>query len=120
MRGLDRLAVVEPHTQVQEALRLMTKHRAGAAVVVDSAGGLAGVFTHGDFVRAFQQGGALADVPVERHMTRDPISIPGQKLATEALQLLEKHPVDDLIVVDEEGCPIGLLDTQDLTRMKLF
>ncbi|MFT4640528.1 MAG: arabinose-5-phosphate isomerase [Verrucomicrobiales bacterium] len=120
MRGVDRLAMVEPATAVHEALRLMTKHRTGAAVVIDPDGGLAGVFTHGDFVRAFQGGGALENTPVEKYMTRDPVSISGQKLATEALQLLEKHPVDDLIVVDEEGRPMGLLDTQDLSRMKLF
>ena len=53
-------------------------------------------------------------------MTRNPISIHGQKLATEALQLLDKHRIDDLIVVDEDGRPIGLLDTQDLSRMKLI
>ena len=120
MRQKDQLALVEPETEVQEALRLMTKHRTGAAVVVEADGRLAGIFTHGDFVRAFQKGGALAEVPVEKHMTRDPVSIAGHKLATEALRLLENHRVDDLIVVDRDGRPIGLLDTQDLSRIKFL
>ncbi len=120
MRSLDEIALVKAETTVQEALGLMTKHRTGAAVVIDADGGLAGVFTHGDFVRAFQQGGNLADAVVEAFMTPQPVSIQGQKLATEALQLLEKHRIDDLIVVDLEGHPIGLLDTQDLSRMKLI
>ena len=81
---------------------------------------LAGIFTHGDFVRAFQEGGALAEVPVSVHMTVNPISIHAQRLATEALQLLEKHRIDDLIVLDDDGRPVGLLDTQDLSRMKLI
>lgn len=120
MRRLDEIAVVDPDTPVHEALKRMTTHRAGAAVVVSADGGLAGVFTHGDFVRAFQQGGDLSGSAVSQFMTRDPISIEGQKLATEALQLLEKHRIDDLIVVDESGRPLGLLDTQDLSRMKLI
>ena len=120
MRDVDHIALVEEETPISKALRRMTDHRAGAAVVLASDGGLAGVFTHGDFVRAFQEGGSLADAPVLAHMTRNPISIQGQKLATEALQLLDKHRIDDLIVVDEAGRPIGLLDTQDLSRMKLI
>ena len=98
----------------------MTKYRTGAAVVIESDGSLGGVFTHGDFVRAYQQGGNLADAQVRAFMTAQPVSIEGQKLATEALQLLEKHRIDDLIVIDADGRPIGLLDTQDLSRMKLI
>lgn len=119
MRPLERLAVVGPSTAIPDALRLMTDCRAGAAVVTDDAGELAGVFTHGDFVRAFQAGAVSPGTPVSEHMTRDPISIDGHKLATEALQLLEKHRIDDLIVMGEGGRPVGLLDTQDLSRMKL-
>lgn len=120
MRGQDRIALVARDTAVQETLALMTKHRTGAAVVLDGEGGLAGIFTHGDFVRAFQAGETFVGASVEQFMTRDPVSIEGQKLATEALQLLEKHRIDDLIVVDDAGRPIGLLDTQDLSRMKLI
>lgn len=119
MRPMDDLAVVRPDTPVREALRLMTTHRTGAAIVTEVSGALAGVFTHGDFVRAFQSGGVSAEMPVSAHMTRDPVSIEGQKLATEALQVLGKHRIDDLIVVDAEGKPIGLLDTQDLSRRRL-
>lgn len=120
MRGASEIALVRAETKISEALRAMTDHRSGAAIVLEDSGALAGVFTHGDFVRAFQAGGSLVEATVGQHMTRDPISIEGQKLATEALQLLEKHRIDDLIVVDQQGIPIGILDTQDLSRMKLI
>ncbi len=120
MRPLKALAVVGPDTPVKEALRQMTACRTGAAIVCGPDGALAGIFTHGDFVRGFQSGEALAESPVSRHMTQDPIAIPGEKLATEALQLLDRHRIDDLIVIDDSGKPIGLLDTQDLSRMKLI
>ena len=120
MRGEEQLASIQKDATVEEALKAMTKQRAGAAVVVDPKGALLGIFTHGDFVRAFQNNLAIRDQAVEPFMSSDPICIEGQRLATEALQLLEKHRVDDLIVVDAEGMPIGMLDTQDLSRMRLI
>lgn len=120
MRSGAQLALVRPETQVREALQEMTKARSGAAVVVNPDGGLAGVFTHGDFVRAFQRDSAIADRPVEEFMTRKPVSIQADKLAAEVLATLEKCRVDDLVVVDAEDRPVGMVDTQDLTRLRLL
>lgn len=120
MRSGPHLAVVRPETSVREALQEMTRARSGAAVVVDPAGGLAGVFTHGDFVRAFQRDASIADHKVEEYMTRRPVSIQADKLAAEVLATLEKCRVDDLVVIDAEGRPVGMVDTQDLTRLRLL
>ncbi len=119
MRRDSRLALVTPATPVQEALQTMTRARSGAAVVTDDKGRLAGVFTHGDFVRAFQKNHAIADCPVRDFMTPRPVTIEAGKLAVEVLAALERHPVDDLVVVDTEGKPVGLVDTQDLSRLQL-
>ena len=54
MRGEDQLAKVSPETPIVEVIKRMTALRAGAAVVVDAAGTLEGIFTHGDFARHFQ------------------------------------------------------------------
>jgi arabinose-5-phosphate isomerase len=119
MRSGDALALVQPQTTVQEALQAMTRARSGAAVVVDADGLLAGVFTHGDFVRAYQKEHAIADQPVSTYMTRKPIHISADKLATEVLATLEHARIDDLVVVDSDMRPVGLVDTQDFTRLKL-
>lgn len=118
MRQGDALAMVSPSTPVSGVLTSMTKARAGAAIVVNADGSLAGVFTHGDFVRAWQADPLVGQQPVSSYMTRKPISISSEKLATEVLALLEHHRVDDLLVVDAEGRPVGMVDTQDLTRVK--
>ncbi len=118
MRSGEALALVTPETTIHEALQKMTKARSGAAVVVQADGKLAGVFTHGDFVRAFQKDANIANRQVVDFMTPKPISISANKLATEVLALLEHYRVDDLVVLNDQGEPVGMVDTQDLTRVK--
>lgn len=119
MRSGDQLALVQPESSVSTALQAMTRARSGAAVVVNPDGTLAGVFTHGDFVRAYQKNHAIAELPVSGFMTRNPISIQADKLAAEVLTTLEKARIDDLVVLDAGQRPVGLVDTQDLTRLRL-
>jgi arabinose-5-phosphate isomerase len=120
MRGAEQMAVVRPATVVREVLQEMSRRRAGAAVAVDDAGKLAGIFTHGDFARHFQKDPALGDTPVGQFLTRNPITIRGDRLAAEVLHVLETHRIDDLVVVDESNTPIGVVDSQDLARFKLI
>jgi arabinose-5-phosphate isomerase len=119
MRQGDQLATITPETTVREGLQAMTKARSGAAVVTNADGTLAGVFTHGDFVRAFQKDNAIAEKPVREFMTPRPVSIQAGKLAAEVLATLQNSRVDDVVVVDEAGKPVGMVDTQDLTRLRL-
>lgn len=119
MRRGDQLATIRPETTVREALQAMTQARSGAAVVVNADGTLAGVFTHGDFVRAFQKNNAIANQVVREFMTPRPVSIQEDKLATEVLATLQNSRVDDIVVVDAQGKPVGMVDTQDLTRLRL-
>lgn len=120
MRKGDQLATISPETTVREALQAMTKARSGAAVVAHADGTLAGVFTHGDFVRAFQQDNAIADHAVREFMTPRPVSIQAGKLAAEVLATLQNYRVDDIVVVDDDGKAVGMVDTQDLTRLRLI
>jgi arabinose-5-phosphate isomerase len=120
MRGEARMPTVSPQTDVLAALHSMNEHRAGVAVVVGPSGKLAGIFTHGDFVRAFEKNPGMVSDPVERHMVRHPITIQAQKLAVEVLNILDQHRIDDLIVVNEKNEPVGIVDSQDLTKLKLL
>lgn len=119
MRSGAQVAMVRPETTVREALQFMTRARSGAAIVCNGDGRLAGVFTHGDFVRAFQKDTAIADRAVRDYMTAKPVFIEADRLAAEVFATLEKSRVDDIVVVNETGEPVGMVDTQDLTRLKL-
>ena len=120
MRGEDKLARVSPDTPVVEVIKVMTTCRAGAAVVVQGDGTLAGIFTHGDFARHFPTEPNIGTRAVGDFMTSNPITISGNKLAAEVLHILQTHRIDDLVVLDDAGRPIGVVDSQDLSRLKIL
>jgi len=120
MRGGDEAALVRAGDRVIDVLGVMTAKKAGAALVTDEEGRLAGVFTHGDFARRFPSDPSIGGRPVHEVMTHDPVSIDADKLAAEVLVVLEKHRIDDLVVTDAGGRPLGVVDSQDLSRLKLL
>ena len=105
---------------VLECIVAMTVARAGACVLVNPDGSLAGVFTHGDFARAYQKDTEVGGRPVEELMTRNPIFVEAEKHAVAAVKILRERRIDDLVVLDAERRPVGLIDTQDLVRLKLI
>ena len=118
MRKATQLAVAGPDATVLEVLKTMTQCRTGAAAIVDADGKLCGVFTHGDLARHYQAHADLGALPVGQFMTASPVTVRGDKLAAEALHVLKTHRIDDLIVVDEDNRPVGIIDSQDLSRLQ--
>ncbi len=119
MRAGEALASVPEGGTVRDALVAMSGSRSGACVVVAGDGKLAGIFTHGDFARSYQADPLVGDKPVAELMTRDPISVSADALAAEAVKTIGSHRIDDVVVLDDGGRPVGLIDTQDLARLKI-
>ncbi len=122
MRKDEQIALMPPETPVHEAIKKMAHARAGAAIVVNPDCSLAGIFTHGDFGRQFEKVPDLMERPVGEFMTANPITVNAAKLGVEVLRVMEKHAVDDLIVVDTTSgkpVPVGLVDSQDLAKFRL-
>ena len=120
MRSAGEMVLVKGSDTVVSVLKAMTAGRAGAALVVDEDGRLEGIFTHGDFARRFPEDPELGTRPVGGVMTRHPVTIDADKLAAEVLLVLKQHRIDDLVVTDAEGRPLGVIDSQDLSRLKLL
>jgi arabinose-5-phosphate isomerase len=60
------------------------------------------------------------DLPIQKVMTRNPVFIHDDSLAVEALKIFNERSIDDLIVVNSRREPVGLVDSQDLPKLKLM
>lgn len=120
MRTGDRNPVLAKDRTVREALFVMGRAKAGSVSAVDARGRLAGVFTDGDLRRHMAAGDNVLTQPLEQVMTRHPVCIRDDALAAEALRLFDERSIDDLVVVNHRREPIGLVDSQDLPRLKLM
>jgi arabinose-5-phosphate isomerase len=120
MRTGARNAVAGEDMTVKEALMVMTKAKSGSLSVVNGRGRLVGVFTDGDFRRHMAADDDLLMRPLKSVMTRRPICVRDEALAAEALKIFDQHNIDDLIVVNGRNEPVGLVDSQDLPKLKLM
>jgi len=120
MRSDDRNAVAIETMPVKEALLLMTRAKCGSVSVVNSRGKLVGVFTDGDLRRHMARNGDVLSQRLEEVMTPKPICVQDEALAVEALRIFNQRSIDDLIVVNSRKEPVGLVDSQDLPKLKLM
>jgi arabinose-5-phosphate isomerase len=119
MRRDKDLPVAGEDADVFGALDAMNRARAGACLIIDGNGALAGIFTHGDFARCFRADPLLGEKPVASLMTRHPITVQDDALAVEVLRTLGENRIDDIVVLGSDGKPVGLIDSQDLARLKI-
>ena len=119
MRTGNRNAVASENLTVKEALLVMTHAKSGSLAVVNARGKLAGVFTDGDFRRHMADNNDLLAQPLKRVMTPRPICVRDDALAVEALKIFNERNIDDLIVVNARQEPVGLVDSQDLPKLKI-
>jgi len=120
MRKGERNAVASENMSVKEALLVMTSAKSGSLAIVNARGKLTGVFTDGDFRRRMSSDDQLLSRKLKSVMTRNPIAIRMDALAAEALKIFNERNIDDLIVVNAKREPVGLVDSQDLPKLKIM
>ena len=120
MRTGKRNAVARETVSVKQALMIMTRAKSGSLSVVNKDGKLCGVFTDGDFRRHMSTEPNLLSRSLKEVMTRKPICIRDDALAVEALKIFDERNIDDLIVVNAKREPVGLVDSQDLPKLKIM
>jgi len=119
--GDERDAPRVPGTAMLSAAILeMSRGRMGITAVVDDTSRVIGIFTDGDLRRALQKGVDLHNTTIASVMTRNPRTITPDKLAAEAVQLMEQHKVNQLLVVDAEHHLVGALNTHALFKAKVI
>jgi len=120
MRTGDAVPRVRDSASVHEAILEMSRGRMGVTAVVDDGDGVAGIFTDGDLRRTLSRKADFLDTPITAVMTRAPRTIQPDRLAAEAVQIMEQHKVNQLLVVDGAQRLIGALNMHDLFRTKVI
>ena len=118
-RGAD-VARVQSGASAMQAVSEVTRGRLGMTAVVDAAERVRGIFTDGDLRRALEKGIDFKAARVDDLMSAGPRTIRPEALAVEAVQLMEQHKVNQLLVVDERGALLGALNMHDLFRAKVI
>ena len=122
MRTGDAVAILPGHRTVLEAMFAITQAHAGAAVITDAEGRVAGLLTDGDIRRHLLDNQQMLSRPASEAMTVNPGLVTAGLLATEGLRRLDDfHPLPgqkagDAPVVDADGRPVGMLTLKDLVK----
>jgi arabinose-5-phosphate isomerase len=92
----------------------------GMTAVLDGDGRLVGVFTDGDLRRVLEKGTDVRTARISKVMTREPRTIGPDKLAAEAVEVMERFKINQLLVVDGGHKLLGALNMHDLFRAKVI
>jgi arabinose-5-phosphate isomerase len=120
MRVGDDVPSVPVSAGFSEAMLEMSQKRMGMTAILDAAGRVSGIFTDGDLRRTLARADDIKAARIADIMTRDPRTIGPDKLAAEAVQIMEERKVNQLLVVSGDGTLIGALNMHDLFRTKVI
>ena len=120
MRKGDDIPVVTADTLLRDALFEITKKGIAMTSVVDHEGHAIGVFTDGDLRRLIEKRQDFSDIVIRDVMSKNPRTIAADKLAAEAVSIMEKFRINQLLVTDDNGKLIGALHIHDLTVAKVI
>src|SRR5213594_5013433 len=109
------LPTLRPERPMRECVVLLAEKR-GTAAVVDPAGSLVGVVTAGDLTRLMEKTDQFLDLPVSKVMTQTPKATTPDELAGAAVQVMERHGIMALPVLDGGRRVVGMVHLHDLMR----
>ncbi|MBL8474026.1 MAG: KpsF/GutQ family sugar-phosphate isomerase [Rhodocyclaceae bacterium] len=119
MRERERVPSVSPHTSVADAVIAISRGGMGMTAILDADDCVVGIFTDGDLRRALDRLSNLRAERVEAVMTRGPRTIAPERLAVEAVEMMESHRISQLLVTDAQNRLLGGLTTHDLLQAKV-
>ena len=105
---------------VLDGMLEMSRGRMGMTAVLDDAGRVIGIFTDGDLRRNIEKGTDMRSTRIDAVMTRNPRTIGPDRLAAEAVEIMERNKVNQLLVIDENQQLVGALNMHDLFRGKVI
>ncbi len=120
MRSGNDVPQVGPQASFSELMREMSGKGLGATAIVDDTGCVLGIFTDGDLRRLVEKGIDLRTTTAQQVMHPRPSTIARDALAVEAAELMERHRITSVLVLDAAGLLCGALNSNDLMRAKVI
>ncbi len=120
MRPLDQCRLARDVETIRQVLVTCTQpgRRSGAIMLTDDQGRLAGLFTDSDLARLIESRNDTAlDRPVRETMIKGPTTVRLGAKMNKAIELLVERKISELPVVDDEGCPAGMIDVTDVVGL---
>lgn len=120
MRTGSAIPQVKPDTKLNQALLEITQKGMAMTAIVDEANQIVGVFTDGDLRRLMEKPLNFSELRIADIMRPHPRCIGPEQLAVEAVEMMEQHRINQLLVADAQGKLVGALHIHDLTRAKVI
>ena len=120
MRSLEDTPKIRIDASFKAALLEMTAKRMGMVVTLDANQKVMGILTDGDLRRLLEKNVDLASITLKDATTNAPRTIPPELLAEEAIEMMEKHRINHLVVSDADGTLLGALNLHDLFAAKVI
>ncbi|HAT39510.1 KpsF/GutQ family sugar-phosphate isomerase [Polynucleobacter necessarius] len=120
MRTFADTPKISIKASLQDALLEMTAKRMGMVVLLNSDKKVLGILTDGNLRRLLEKNTNLDGIKLESVTTPDPRTIPAELLAEEAIEMMEKHRINHLVVTDDAGHLLGALNLHDLFAAKVI
>ncbi|HQS60287.1 MAG TPA: KpsF/GutQ family sugar-phosphate isomerase [Polynucleobacter sp.] len=120
MRSFEETPKISISASLQDALLEMTAKRMGMVVTLDERNQVVGIFTDGDLRRLLEKSTNLDGLILKNAITSAPRTIPPELLAEEAIEMMEKHRINHLVVTDASGVLLGALNLHDLFAAKVI
>ncbi|MGZ8267574.1 MAG: KpsF/GutQ family sugar-phosphate isomerase [Burkholderiales bacterium] len=120
MRAGENAPRVGEQATLMDAMLEMSRGGMGMTAIVDEGERVIGIFTDGDLRRTLEKGADLRTTPIRTVMGASPRTIAPERLAVEAVEIMERNKVNQILVVDEESRLLGALNMHDLFRAKVI
>jgi len=116
----EKIPVVSEETLLEDAIVEMDKKRLGCVLIINSLQILTGIITDGDLRRIFLKYKTYSNIKVEEVMTKNPKVIEENRLASEALEMMEKYLITVLPVINYDQKLVGILHLHDILGKGTF
>lgn len=120
MRQGTAVPAVPSTALLPDAILEISRKGMGMTAILDPDGRIAGIFTDGDLRRTLEKPLDLRNVRIEQVMSARPRTIGADRLAVEAVKLMEDHRISQVLVADEDNRLVGALNMHDLFRAKVL